>query len=147
MRPSRTAVVAGLLLAMACSQTAVARADAGSERRALDRAKARWARQHIRSYSYRLRVKCTCPARERRAVRIVVHNGRTRGARGFQRRLDTVSELFREIGDALANDFAGENHARYSPRRGYPVSARLDPNTLAVNDEFSFTVDRFRVLP
>jgi hypothetical protein len=123
---------------------AAAASDPAEERRKLADARAKWARQHVRDYRFRLRLTCFCP--ERWPVTVVVRDGRPRGARAFQRHFDTVPAMFRQISRALRDERAGEVRARYDRRRGFPRFASIDRIKLAIDDEVSFTVDRFRVL-
>jgi hypothetical protein len=120
--------------------------DPARERQQLKDARALWASQHVRSYRYRLRLSCFCPQEVRGPVTIVVRNGRPRGTSGFHKQLDTVRELFTKISRALKDEKAGDVSARYDRRRGFPREASIDQIKLAIDDELSFTVDRFRVL-
>ena len=95
----------------------------------------------LRDYRFRLRVYCFG-----RAVTITVRNGRPHGATGFQKQFDTVPELFGQIRRALDDPKAGHVDVRYDARRGFPRHASIDRIKNAIDDEISWTVDRFRVL-
>jgi hypothetical protein len=140
-----SAVAAGLVVAALAVPTIAADAAASTPRQQLERNQARWDARHLRDYRFRLRVACSCPAGNR-PVTITVRNGRPRGAPRFVRALDTIPKLFSEIRRALDDPKAGNVTARYDTRRGYPRSASIDRIKNAVDDEFGWTLDRFRVL-
>jgi hypothetical protein len=117
----------------------------GDERAQLERNVARWEDQHVRDYRFRLRVQCFCPS-ARHAVTVTVRDGRPAGATGFQKRLDTMPELFDAIRGALDDPKAGAVTVRYDGRRGFPRTASIDRIKYAIDDELGWTVDRFRPL-
>jgi hypothetical protein len=78
---------------------------------------------------------------------VIVRDGRPLGATDFQRRLDTVPEMFAEIRRALNDPKAGDVTVRYDARRGFPRTASIDRIRSAIDDEIEWTVDRFKPLP
>jgi len=133
------AVVAASLPALALAS------DRSSERRHLTDNRALWARQHLSDYRFRLRVDCFCPSRGH-AVTVTVRDGRPHGAADFQKRFDTVPEMFTRLRHALYDPKAGKVAARYDARRGFPRTASIDQIKNAIDDEIGWTVDRFKVL-
>jgi hypothetical protein len=111
----------------------------------LSRNRAIWSAQHLRDYRFRLTVRCFCPSAGH-PVTVTVRQGRAQGATGFQTQLDTVPKMFRQIERALGDPKAGKVSVRYDPRRGFPRSASIDRIKNAIDDEISWTADRFRVL-
>jgi uncharacterized protein DUF6174 len=141
----RLPIVLFLVAPLAVAPAVGAADDRASQRRALNKNRTLWAQQHVRDYRFRLRVRCFCPE-ARRAVIVTVRDGRPRGAGGFQKRLDTVPELFSAIRRALDDSRAGEVAVRYDRRRGFPRTASIDRIRNAIDDEIGWTADHFRVL-
>ena len=143
----RLALLAILLLSAAAAPApAPARSAGMSDSAKLSRARALWAKQHVRDYSFRLQVSCFCTPAARKAVIVTVRDGRPRPASASHSEIDTFPKMFARISDTLAKPKSGGVTVRYDARRGFPRSASLDPIKLAVDDEYSWTVDRFRVL-
>jgi hypothetical protein len=143
------AVLAALLLAACLAAPASASASASgaaSDSAKLRQARALWAKQHVRDYSFRLKLSCFCPPDVRRSVIVTVHNARPHGAPASSRHIDTFPEMFARIRETLTKPDSGGATVRYDTRRGFPRSASLDPIKLAVDDEYRWTADRFRVL-
>ncbi len=139
-----------IVVLVASSAAAVAPAmaaapDRDAQRSALDRNSALWGRQHLRDYRFRLVVQCFCPG-ARRAETVTVRNGRPSGSSPIQKRLDTFGEQFAAIGRVLGDPGAGDVSVVYDRRRGFPRRASLDPIKAAIDDEQSWTVDRFTPL-
>jgi hypothetical protein len=139
----RLAIIVALVAIVAPAP--VASAVQGDQREQLERNVAVWGDQHLHDYRFRLRVRCFCPS-ARHAVTVTVRDGRPVGAAGFQRRLDTVPELFDAIHRALDDPKAGAVTVRYDGRRGFPRTASIDQIKNAIDDEIGWTVDRFRPL-
>lgn len=136
--------VALFVAAALAAGTLTPRAGAASaDRAALQRERALWNALNLRDYRFRLRVVCFCPDRGKAAV-VTVRGGRPHGARGFQKRFDTVPELFTRIKRALDSSRSGDVVVRYDSRRGFPSSASIDSIKLAIDDETGWEVDRFR---
>ena len=139
-------LLALLVVAFSSASALAADGDRGEQRRELERNRTLWSDQHLRDYRFRLRVRCFCPSGNH-AVTVTVRDGRPTGASGFQRRLDTVPEMFAAIRRALDNSNAGAVTVRYDRRRGFPRSASIDRIENAIDDEYGWTADRFRRLP
>jgi hypothetical protein len=105
----------------------------------LARARTLWSAQYLQSYRFRLRITCDCPPASDRPVEITVRHGRPRDARYFPGQLQTFPEMFRLIGQVLADPNSEGAIVRYDPHRGFPRAARIDA--------ISWTVDRFQPLP
>lgn len=136
----------GVRIRRAPAESSATSASAVDPRRAaLDAAYAKWKRQKLRNYRYRLRITCFCPD-ARRAINVIVRNGKPRRLTGYARQLSTVPRLFARIREALRDPKAGEVTARYDRTRGFPRVAAIDRIRLAIDDEIGWTVDRFRPL-
>lgn len=123
----------------------------GVQRKQLARSLALWNAQHLQSYTFRIRTGgFPVPGSDGRLTINVVKRRPSdsksvqllRGYLGTP--LNTVPNLFRTIRRALEDPLAGGVDVRYDSRRGFPTSASIDPIRLAVDDEFGWTVDRFR---
>lgn len=112
---------------------------------ALAQARARWREHALRSYRFRLRVVCFCPARGEAHV-IRVRRGKPHGASGAETLVDTVPEMFRRIAHALDDPKAGDVSAKYDPVLGYPREVSLDPIKNAIDDELSWSASRLKAL-
>jgi hypothetical protein len=142
----RVALTAVLVLACSGALATVAAGQLVDDHARLQAAQAKWKAQHLRSYRFRLRVQCFCPD-VARPMTIVVRGGRSTGARGSWRFLATVPRLFAQIRQALDDPEAGAVVAHYDARRGFPRSVSIDRIRSAIDDEISWTADRFAPLP
>jgi len=138
-------VILASLSAAAVAPAIAAAPGKDAQRQELRRNAALWARQNLRDYRFRLRVQCFCPG-ARQAVTVTVVNGRPRGSSPIQKRFDTFAEQFTAIGRVLEDPGAGDVSVTYDARRGFPRRAAIDPIKTAIDDEQSWTVDRFRPL-
>lgn len=140
-------LVLALSTGLAPAPTGAAQAGAGRAAKLaeLERNEALWSKRRPPSYRFRLRVVCFCPSRGR-PLTITVRNGRATGAHGFERRMDTVPEMFARIRSALKDRSAGKVTVAYDRRRGFPRRAAIDPVRTAIDDEYGWTADRFRAL-
>lgn len=131
------------MLALAASVLALAApATALDDRADLRRARARWARQHVRDYRYRLQVGCFCPKEVLGPHRIRVRRGRPVRTRRAIAPYDTIPDLFEVIDDAL-DGRAAQLDVRYDRRLGYPRSISVNHRADTADDELTITVDRF----
>lgn len=128
------------LAAVACALAAPAGASA-DEASELAQARERWAAQHARDYTFRIRVMCFCPGRDFVTVR--VRGGKPRGTPLRLRRFDTVEELFARIAEELGR--GGDPNATYGRRTGAPRRFSADPAPMAIDDEYGVTVRRVRI--
>lgn len=103
----------------------------------LARNRALWSAQHLQSYRFRLRITCDCTAAGR-PQEITVRGGRPHGGSLFAGQLQTFPQMFRLIGQVLADPASEGATVRYDQRRGFPRLARLDAIT--------WRVDRFQAL-
>ncbi|HEX5727433.1 MAG TPA: DUF6174 domain-containing protein [Longimicrobiaceae bacterium] len=148
-RRAAAAVVLAGVLAAACEWEPWG-IDETPEEREYHRARARWESAEVRSYRYWLSVECDCPAALQRRVEIEVEDGVPVSVRDDEtgapadRALfapyDTVDELFRLIGDALARDAVVG--ALYETRfaLGYPESVQIDYDEFRRGEELSFVL-------
>jgi hypothetical protein len=136
----------GLVMAAWAAAPALARPlEAGTQRAELERNRSLWTSQHLRDYRFRLRVQCFCPDAAT-AVTVIVRDGRPRGATGFRKRFDTMPELFAALDRSIGDPRAGDVSVRYSARRGFPRSAFVDAVAQTADEEFGWSIDRFRPL-
>jgi Family of unknown function (DUF6174) len=135
--PSTALAVAAALVA-----AAPASADPAQEADQLAKARERWAARDASDYRYRVALACFCVHRS--PVTIRVRDGRPRGTPRRLREFDTVEELFARIEEQI--DRGGGANARYARRTGVPRQFDADPLPRAVDDEYSVTVRRFRLL-
>jgi hypothetical protein len=116
----------------------------GSAQRALDSARATWRRRGPRSYAYRLRMSCLCRASTLRPRTFVVRDGRPRKPpKGWKDRA-TVPRLFKLVQEAIDNRVE-EMDVRYRANGSLKLLA-VDSVQIYQDDEYSYTVDRFRPL-
>jgi len=122
------------------------------QRRQLARSLALWNAQRLQNYAFRIRTGGFPVPGSEGPVTVNVVKRRPSDSKSVQllrgylgTPLNTVPNLFRTIRRALEDPLAGGVvEVRYDSRRGFPASAFIDPIKLAVDDEFSWTVDRFR---
>jgi hypothetical protein len=132
-------LVAGLVLVLPAGALA-----AGAQDLQLARASALWSSQHVRSYSYRVTVGCFCAPAYRRPTTVTVRGGKSHVSKYVIKQLRTIPAMFRLIRQTLADPNAGAVTVSYDKHRGFPRSVRLDPIRNAIDDEVSWTIDRFR---
>jgi hypothetical protein len=120
--------------------------DRVAKRHELARARALWRAHGARDYRFRIVVRCLCPETGM-PMTVTVRDGRARGASGFATRLRTVPLMFTRIQSALNDPAAGDVAVAYDRRRGFPRRATIDQTKRALDDEVSWTVDRFKRLP
>jgi hypothetical protein len=116
----------------------------------LARSLALWKAQHLQNYAFRIRTSgFPIPGAGPLTINVVKRRPSDskdpqllRGYSGTP--LNTVPNLFRTIRRALDDPLAGGVNVRYDSHRGFPTSAFIDPIERAVDDEFGWTIDRFR---
>jgi hypothetical protein len=118
----------------------------------------RWDLQELTSYRYTLELHAMII--DGRPIAIEVRNGapvsvqfvdggppvETTPEGSFVARFDTVEDLFRIIEEQLETD-ADRIATTYDPSLGYPISAEIDPEENAIDDEFGFRVRGFEGFP
>jgi hypothetical protein len=133
MRPSpvrRRWILVGLLaLSTACRDTT------GPEERGFQRARDMWRSQALANYDYTLRRECFCPMEYTQAMRVQV--------RADLDRVVTIDQIFEDIERTL--DHGKVLSASYDAVYGFPVEARLDRITNAIDDEGTFFLSDFQV--
>ncbi len=112
-------------------------AAATTSQQLLARNRSLWSSQHLQSYRFRLRITCDCTAAGR-PQEITVRGGKPHGGRLFAGQLQTFPQMFRLIGQVLADPASEGATVSYDQRRGFPRLARLDAIT--------WRVDRFEAL-
>lgn len=149
------ALVASLIALAALGalrQGATAAAPTPADQTTLDTNRARWDALEIRDYRLITRQSCFCPFQD--AVRVTVQDGLVTHVGdpfGFGEPPPdgaglTVRDLFDRVQQMLdlpADDLTVE----YDPDNGIPLSISADPIALAIDDEFSITVERFNPIP
>jgi hypothetical protein len=114
--------------------------------RTLDAHQKTWRSQHLSDYSYVYEEGgMACCDR----VRVTVHGGRVVQTR-------VLHELYPLNKKPTVDDvFAAARHemhvadgvtVRYDPRYGFPLAVDVDPNDHAIDDEWAFRIEQFRVL-
>lgn len=137
------AVVALLFAAPLPARAAV---DVPAAQARLAAARALWNGQHVRDYSFRLTLSCMCVGRGR-PVTQTVRAGRNVRPKLAPPGFRTFPSLFAMLDRHLSSPSGiAALHVVYDPRRGFPRRATLDLNADAVDDELSWTIDRFCVL-
>lgn len=116
----------------------------GSAQRRLEAKRALWAKRAPPSYTYRLRLLCFCGPDSTRPHTFVVRDGRPRHTPKGYRSVNTGAKLFSIVQDAIDSRPDGLT-VRYRPN-GLLKTISVDQEGRAVDDEFSFTVDRYRRL-
>lgn len=110
------------------------------------RTRAPWSAQHVRDYSFRLTLSCMCAGRGRPVTQTVRAGRNVRpklALPGFR----TFPSLFAMLDRHLSSPFGvAAFDVVYDLRRGFPRRATMDANADAIDDEISWTIDRFRVL-
>ena len=150
------ATLAALLLSVAAlalsDDRAAADAPTPADQTALDSNRALWDSLGIRDYRLTTRQSCFCVFTE--PVRVTVQNGvvtQTGDPFGFGEpppdfAVFTVDDLFdrvRELIDLPAADLVVD----YDPENGIPRSISVDQIALAIDDEFTITVENFHAIP
>ncbi len=142
-----------LILTIA-SGAAAAQSGRTLQRTQLQRSLALWNSLHLRNYTFRIRFTAFPVPGGNLPVSITVRNGRPSDSKSVQSLhayggfpLDTVPNLFREIRHVLYDPKAGKVVVHYDRRLGFPRSASIDPTRTIVDDQFSWTIDQFRLPP
>ena len=117
----------------------------------LDQAEAKWKAQGVKNYEFIAKVVCFCPPpMPAFAFRVTAGNGELTNSNDEMTRRNaepysTVEKLF-----AFLRDEAEKQPYRmvvnYHPELGYPISADLDRNRIAVDDEWLLSLTGFRTL-
>lgn len=144
VRRAIAALIPSLALAAAPAQATAPSIEDGSAQRALDAARAKWHAAAPRNYTYRVTLSCFCDNDSRRPRTFVVRGGRPRNTPRGQRRLNTGAKLFRIVQQAI-DQRADRLTVRYR-RNGLLRQISVDAIEEAQDDEYTYTVDRFRRL-
>jgi len=151
---SPRAVLPALLLALALALGAGAAVAAvpeqapdpsisdGTRQRDLDRARALWKADGLRSYRFELRRRCFCP--EQSNVVVLVRNRRIVKHPPELRPVASVPRLFRTIQQAI-DDKAVQLDVSYG-KRGVPRSLYVDRSKNVIDEETGYTIKRFTSL-
>jgi hypothetical protein len=113
----------------------------GSAQRALDEARARWRQTGPRSYTYRARRSCLCTVEATRPNTFVVRDREPRRPPKKLRQLATAPRLFKLVQQAI--DDRVDGLAVVYRKNGTLKELHVDPHSNAVDDEYSYLVDRF----
>jgi hypothetical protein len=117
----------------------------------------KWTAQDISHYRFELTISCFCPFMDVMPVVVEVRDGQIvslTGANGQPLRDDfratferaaTVEGLFAVAEENLSN--ADQVEVTYDAQYGFPASIIVDRIKLAVDDEISYFVESFKVLP
>jgi len=111
----------------------------GSAQRKLDGARRRWRRAGIHNYRFELERSCFCV--QRGSVVLFVRDDRPVDAPATLRDVATVRRLHRTVQGAIDDEVPGLSVAY--DRRGIPRSIGIDRIRFAIDDEVSYSVERF----
>jgi hypothetical protein len=114
----------------------------GSAQKALNQAKRTWRARGPHSYSYRLQLLCYCTQEARTPHTFVVRNGRPRNPPKGWKKQATVWRLFKLVQQAIDQRVDGLE-VRYRANGSLKVLS-VDRYAMAVDDEYTYAVDRFK---
>jgi hypothetical protein len=115
-----------------------------------------WQEQDINHYRFQLSILCFCPYAGQMPLTIEVSDGQAisiETADGsepgpnmlFYSQVATIDDLFDTLAKAL--DEADEVKVAYDPTYGFPQTIDIDNIKEAIDDEISYEVTNFEVLP
>ena len=123
--------------------------DLDSVNAGLLRARSRWDRSRITSYTYNAKWQCFCIREYLADVEVRVENGEVTGTTFVDssiggevpdpERFGTVENLFSHIAEAVASE-AARIDAEYHPETGYPSDVFIDRDERLADEEMGFTV-------
>jgi hypothetical protein len=116
----------------------------GSAQYKLNDARQTWRRIGPKSYSYRLQLYCFCKSDSLRPRTFVVRKGKPRHPPKGWKKEATVPRLFKLVQEAIDHGVDGLQ-VEYRPN-GALEQLSVDRYARAVDDEYQYTVDRFRRL-
>lgn len=145
----RTLLITTLILALTIS--------ACGTKSELDQNRARWDSAGVAHYTFKLTVSCFCPFAEIMPITVEVQDGKIVSMRDvngeavegeFRQYIEeaaTVEGLFTVAEENLAN--ADQAEVTYDAQYGFPASITVDRIKMAVDDEISYYVRAFQILP
>lgn len=115
-----------------------------------------WQKQDISHYRYQLSILCFCPfagqmpltieVSDGQAISITTADGSEPGPNSLSyEQVDTIDKLFATLAKAQAE--ADDVKVTYDPTHGFPTSIAIDNIKDATDDEISYEVTNFEVLP
>ena len=107
---------------------------------ALAQARAHWAAQNLRSYTFTVQKVCFCPEEYTRPVTITVREGVATDAPEHLIAYSTVDKVF-DVVEAAHASKADRLEVTYSPD-GWPQTVFVDPNKLMADEEYGLTITR-----
>jgi neutral ceramidase len=117
----------------------------GTAKRRLNAARRRWNRHSPRSYTYRVQLSCFCGS-DIRPHTFVVRNGKPEDPPKGWRYVATAKRLFKLVREAIRQRPDGLR-VSYRRKNGLLKVLSVDPDRSAVDEEYTYIVDRFRRLP
>jgi hypothetical protein len=128
-----------------------------SQRPALVHNRSLWESQAIQHYRFNLNVGCFCPWNALMPLTIEVQNGKiasmvASNGGDISPYLDTfrahatIESLF-DLVDSAISKRVYKLVVQYDPKYGFPASIDIDPSRLIMDDETSYSVTNFGVLP
>ena len=159
-RPPRGLVAAALALAGALGVAgcggSLSPSQIRGQRAELSVARRRWAQQGPPSYRYRFQYLCFCPSSLATPVEIQVRGGTVVAVldpvtgrpvpSDARRPTPTVEGLFAVVEDAIERRVDWID-VQYDLVMGYPAVIRVDPNTRAIDEEYSYFAGSLTALP
>ncbi|MDD5082460.1 MAG: DUF6174 domain-containing protein [Dehalococcoidales bacterium] len=116
----------------------------------------RWTSRNISSYRYRIQIGCFCPQDITHPVIIEVRNNQPASityadtgaavTTDFFGRCDTMTKLFSIIENAITQE-VDELTVSYEAEFGYPTNIYIDASQQAADEEISYTVSGFEIIP
>jgi hypothetical protein len=116
----------------------------GSAQRALNQAKRTWRHHGPRSYTYRLQLSCFCTTEAVQPHTFVVRNRKPRHPPKGWKGTATAWRLFKLVQGAI-DDRVDGLHVEYRANGSLKVLS-VDQESMAVDDEYTYVVDRFKRL-
>ena len=155
-RQSRRLIVVGLIgLGVALAILVGWRFDSFQLGGQLQRYRARWAARVPLAYRYTVRVGCFCPSELTQPVEVEVRDGAVAAIVGASTRQPVrasqfddaapIEQLFVAIQRAI-DQGADRVSVEYDPDFGYPRSIAIDYLRNAIDDEVTYTIEKFEVI-
>ena len=116
----------------------------GSAQRRLDNARRTWRKHGPASYGYRVQLSCFCTAESTRPRDFVVRHRRPVHPPKGWKHVATMSRLFKQVQEAI-DDRADHLTVKYR-RNGSLKLLSVDPEEMTFDEEYQYTVSRFRKL-
>lgn len=156
VRQSRRLIAVGLVIVGAVLAIVVGWGfDSFQQGGQLQRYRARWAARVPPAYRYTIRVGCFCPSELTQPVEVEVRDGAPTAMIGATSRKPVqsaqfgeaapIEQLFVVIQRAIDQN-ADRVSVEYDPDFGYPRAIAIDYRRNALDDEITYTIEKFEVI-